>query len=53
MFALYVWALLVFSSCEGQKEEANSLELELETIVKCHMRAGNRIQGLCDSSKYS
>lgn len=53
MFALYVCTLLMFSSCEGQKKEANSLELELETIVKCHMQAGNQIQVLCESSKYS
>lgn len=51
MFALYVCTLLMFSSCEGQKKEANSLELK--TIVKCHMQAGNQIQVLCESSKYS
>lgn len=40
----YVCALLVYSSCGGQKEEAESLEPELETIVNCHVDAGNQIR---------
>lgn len=38
---IYVCSLLLFSSCGGQKKEVGSLELELETIVKCHLCAGN------------
>lgn len=48
---IYVRVLLVYSSCGGQKE-ADSLELELETNVNCHLGAENQIQVLCENSKY-
>lgn len=41
---IYVCALLIYSSCGGQKEEADSLELDLHTIVNCHVDAGNQIR---------
>lgn len=44
---IYVCSLLLFSSCRGQTKEVDSLELELETIVKCHLCAGNQIRVLC------
>lgn len=34
------------------RRKADYLELELETIVKCHVYAGDQIQVFFESSKY-
>ena len=38
---IYVCTLLIYSSCGGQKE-ADSLELDLQTIVNCHWMLGTK-----------
>jgi hypothetical protein len=40
----------VLGACVGQKRVSDSLALVLQTVVSCHVDAGNGAQALCKSS---
>ena len=42
---MYVCATCARSSCRNHKRASNFLELDLQTVVSCHMDAGNQTQG--------
>lgn len=46
---IYLCAMYVCSTGEGQKRLLGPLELELQTVVSPHMRAMNQTQVLCRS----
>jgi hypothetical protein len=37
----------------GQKTALNPLELELQTVMRCHVGAANRTPVFCKSTEYS
>lgn len=47
---MYVYITYVCVACGGQKNELVPLELELQTVMSCHMHTGNWTYVLWESS---
>jgi hypothetical protein len=41
LLLIYMWVFGVYSAHRGQKRASESLELELQMAVSCHVSAGN------------